>query len=231
MKKFFTALALAALAFSALAVPVPSAQVLCSPANIQGASSCSGAFAGTELGSAANLANAGAQFGDLAFNSNLTLFNSPFTLMDTSENTRGSQISLIYETGGGLGAILLKDPTGILNQSIFGIGLKAGNSYSLYVFNGATLSQNYVMDNLNSQWTALTYTTAGTSANWWGIPQNLSHASLWQGPVAPNFGDSCGIGNDGCSIGNVPEPTSLALTLAGLGGLGFVTRRRKTEKA
>lgn len=41
-----------------------------------------------------------------------------------------------------------------------------------------------------------------------------------------NAGQSCGIGNDGAVCNPIPEPSSLALILAGLAGVGFVSRRR-----
>lgn len=229
--KILSSLAVAlclAIGTAASAAPVVS-QVACSSSDVQDAFACSGAFAGNELGTASVLANTGAQFGNL-YAANGGFDNSPFTLIDTSDNTAGSQISFIYETGGALGKVVINDPTSILNSTIFGVALKASDSYSLYIFDGALLSAPFgtTMENLAPFWTMLDYTTAGTSVNKRGTPQNLSHASLWQGPTSGNFGGCFGDPQFCDPVAQVPEPGSLALMGAGLGAMVF-TRRRKTQ--
>jgi hypothetical protein len=42
---------------------------------------------------------------------------------------------------------------------------------------------------------------------------------------------SAGIGNAAPSVAAIPEPQTFAMMLAGLGLLGFVTRRRKNKPA
>ena len=82
----------------------------------------------------------------------------------------------------------------------FVLALKAGDQFSLYYFlnNGAPLA-------------SVNYTTAGTNLNRKGVPNGLSHASLYS---ATNFAP-------------VPEPSTYALLASGLIGLGVVARRRR----
>jgi hypothetical protein len=81
------------------------------------------------------------------------------------------------------------------------LALKAANQFSLYYFAGL-VNQSKIF-----------YTTLGTAQNKKGIPQGLSHASLW---------------STGRTV-SVPEPASAALLLTGLGGLGFVSIRRREQ--
>jgi len=78
----------------------------------------------------------------------------------------------------------------------FVLGLKASDQYSYYLFNAL------------SPVSSLTFSsTSGVALNDRGIPQGLSHATLY--------------------VGAVPEPETYALFLAGLGAIGFMAKRRR----
>lgn len=221
MKKILgtlAALAFSLVATSAIARPVAGA---CNPSDITGAYACTGGLVGNDLGNAANLARVGQAFADLGG------FDDPFTLIDSSDTTRGSQIALIYETGGSTGRLLLEDPTSVLNFSVFGISLKAGNFHSLYLFDGGILSATEVLGNLSPTFTSLNFTTAGTALNHKGMPQGLSHAALW-GFAPSNFGGGCLLDPTLCDpVSEIPEPATLALLATGLVGIALTTRRRR----
>jgi hypothetical protein len=93
--------------------------------------------------------------------------------------------------GGTAGTLTFAPPV----DSPFAIALKASNSFSLYYYSGA------------SGVTSIDYITNGVSVNGRGMPQDLSHATLYLAPI--------------------PEPETYALMLAGLGAVAFVARRRK----
>ena len=78
----------------------------------------------------------------------------------------------------------------------FAVSLKAGNAFSVYLFDGGAAGL-----------TSIDFTTLGVQVNGQGNAADLSHAAL-------------------ISVTPVPEPTALALMLAGLGGIGAVVRRR-----
>ncbi|MFM9434866.1 hypothetical protein ACFDR9_001928 [Janthinobacterium sp. CG_23.3] len=82
----------------------------------------------------------------------------------------------------------------------FVLGLKQGNAYSLYLFNG-----NLVAGGISS----IKYDTNGVKAD---SRSALSHAGFFGTPVSA-----------------VPEADTYAMLLAGLGMIGFVARRRKAK--
>lgn len=121
------------------------------------------------------------------------------------------------------------DPNGALGllfplqpqTGIFAISLKASNAFSLYVFDLAF-----------DESSAISYFTIGTATNRFGIPQGLSHASLWSFTEDDGGGFGGGIcetnpSDPSCNENSVPEPGGLALAGLGLLAAGFVTRRRK----
>jgi hypothetical protein len=81
----------------------------------------------------------------------------------------------------------------------FVIGLMSANQHSFYLFNGTTPVSSLTFDS-----------TAGVAENRNGMPQDLSHGTLYA------FG-----------VTAVPEPETYALLMAGLAAVGFMSRRRK----
>lgn len=84
----------------------------------------------------------------------------------------------------------------------FVLGIKAGDRHSFYRF----VSDIGV--------SAIAFDTLGVDVNVQGIGKGISHVNLYGGePVAA-----------------IPEPSTYALLLAGLGGVGFVARRRRNKR-
>ena len=83
----------------------------------------------------------------------------------------------------------------------FVLSLKAGNQFSLFYYDG-----------IGAAISSIDYSTLGVNVNKNGVPNGLSHATLYADPVTA-----------------VPEPETYALMLAGLGVVGFVARRRKQQ--
>lgn len=146
--------------------------------------SCRGSFLGNINGSAAEITYLNSAFGgSFTFGgSSGDVGNGPFTSNPTVANN---------------GTLTFNSPI----SGAFVIGLKAATNYSYYLFNAM------------SPVSSLTFnSTAGIAKNPQGIPQALSHASLYNGPLTP-----------------VPEPQTYALMLAGIGAVIFMSKRRRSD--
>ena len=95
-------------------------------------------------------------------------------------------------------------------QGFFAVSLKSSTNFSIYLFNGGP-----------SGLTSVDFTTIGTSLNKTGVPQDLSHASLF------DFADAASNGAIPAAVVVTPEPTSAALVIGGLVGVGAFARRRR----
>jgi hypothetical protein len=81
------------------------------------------------------------------------------------------------------------------------------------------------------------FTTVWTLANPTDTFRYVSVQGVGSGALAPYFDTEdeidavAGLTAEGRSVGNIPEPETYAMLLAGLGLLGFVARRRKQNAA
>ena len=82
----------------------------------------------------------------------------------------------------------------------FVLALKAADQFSLFYYDGAGPAIS-----------SINFSTLGVAVNSSGIPNGLSHATLYAGPMTPP----------------VPEPETYALMLGGLGLVGWMARRRQ----
>lgn len=151
-------------------------------------SSCGGSFAGNNQNQQTDVMNFIAATWGLtgvtdAGSSDSTSFG-PFT-----SNPDGTTGTLTFDTA---------------QDGPFVLALKAGNSFSLFYFDGEG-------DAISS----IAYTTAGSGTNDRNVNviNGLSHATLYTA-TAP-----------------IPEPETYALMLAGLGAVGLMARRRKSAAA
>jgi len=103
--------------------------------------------------------------------------------------------------------------TGTINfaspiYGLFAMALKASNEFSLYLFDGGSAGLS-----------TISYTTIGSAINVRGIPQDLSHASLYtvtgDDPFTPDV------------VTSTPEPGTIVLMMTGLGAVALVRRRRR----
>jgi hypothetical protein len=154
---------------------------------------CSGAWAGNNLNQQANvLAQLQADFG-----------GATWAYVGTSAGPVASGPFL----SAGLGS------TGTVNftspiYGLFAMALKASNEFSLYLFDGGQAGLS-----------SITYTTIGSAINVRGIPQDLSHASLYSVAGDDLFTPDV--------VTATPEPASIVLMMTGLGAVALVRRRRR----
>ena len=188
LTKTLAAGALAA-AFAAPASALTATGVLCSDGTTSPSFvSCSGAWEGNNLGNAAKLAEVQAQI--------LADFGSSYSLVGSSDGAGSGPF--ISNPGGSSGTLTFDSAV----TGSFVVALKAANEFSLYLFNGGSAGIS-----------SIDYSTLGVSVNRQGIPQGLSHATLYGGGTTPP----------------VPEPETYALMLAGLGAVALITRRRRIK--
>lgn len=172
---------LLAIGSAAVALSAPALAENCANTTFSAlaASACAGSFVGNLNGSAAELTVLGSSF--------------PGSFSYAGSSNDASFGPFTADPSGATGGTLTFD-SAISGQ--FVIGLKAANNYSFYLFNAASPLTSLSFDS-----------TAGVALNAQGLPQNLSHATLY--------------------VGAVPEPETYALMLAGLGVIGWVGRRRR----
>jgi hypothetical protein len=176
-----TAAALSLTALASQAALVSAGTYTCSLTDVTpGATACSGAWAGNNANQLNDV------LAELAF-----LSPGTWTFGGTSDagDTNGPFDPIDEDLNAG--TLTLAGPI----SGTFAIALKAGNEFSLYVWED-------VMD-VN----AVLFTMGGQSA--------LSHASLYQSDRL---------------VPAIPEPSTYALMLAGLGAVGLVARRRRAQK-
>mgnify|MGYP000075100100 CR=1 FL=1 len=149
-----------------------------------GATSCKGAFAGNNKNQTAGVV------------AELASFGGPWSLLGSSDDA-GTFGPFTSNPAGATGTLTFDN----LLTGPFVLILKASNSFSMYYF-----------ANAGAGVTSVNYTTAGTAVNAQGIPQGLSHATLY-------------VQTGGFNV--VPEPSTYALLASGMLGLGIVARRRR----
>lgn len=198
MKKLFVGASLLAVGTVSLFAPSASAAglVSCSSGAVTAsgfgdATACAGAFDGNDTGAQGTL---------LTKLNDEGLFDSfvgdaTWSLLGKSDDGSG-----ILTASNGLASGTWSLLTAITQP--FVLSLKAGNSYSAYLFDGTTPI------------TSGTFETLGVSVNGRGNAQALSHASIFIADV-----------DDNGSV-DVPEPaTILALGVVAVGGLGALKKK------
>lgn len=211
MKKIFSALVVALVAGSAFGGTVPGT---CSINDVTYAYACDGAFSGNDTGNAVVLANTVSQFDTL----DPFALAGTWQLVDKTDGTDGTQaVTFLGSNPSGTSGMLTFSQA---ISDIFGISIKAGNYYNIYMIDGGFVSGGV---------TSVDFSTANIATNTHGVPLGVSHASLWGFSQSGNFGGSCELGND-CVVTNVPEPGTMALMLSGILGVGAAARRRKNSK-
>ena len=151
-----------------------------------GATSCRGSFDGNDKNQ---------QAGVLA-ELNSAFFPGTETLLGSSDDASFGPFT--GNPGGATGTLTFD----ALLTGPFVLILKAANNFSMYYFANAGPG---VM--------SVNYTTAGTAVNAQGIPQGLSHATLYR--------------STGVALNVVPEPSTYALLASGMLGLAMFARRRR----
>lgn len=145
----------------------------------------------------------------------------------------GSGAPWVGLCGGGSVCIDLDGSTnnaGELSRSFAGV---AGNTY-IATFALAGNQRNYPADNLVVSFGTASQTFSLASNVAWNI-YSLSFTASTNTNYTLNFnnagGDNVGIVLDNVSVSAVPEPETYAMLLAGLGLMGTIARRRKSNQA
>lgn len=147
---------------------------------------CGGSFAGNNLNQAADVnAYIGTHFG-------------AGLLFQGSSNEAGTFGPFTSDQTGATGTLTFDAPV----DGPFVLALKAANEFSLFYFNGVGPAIG-----------SIGYSTLGVAVNANGIPNGLSHATLYAASSLP--------------VTAVPEPSTYALMLGGLSFIGFLARRRR----
>jgi hypothetical protein len=156
---------------------------------------CAGAFAGNDRNQLDDtLLSMTAVFGG-------TTGPGVWTYRETvDKRTEGAILDRVVEDASG--SIEFKLPM----TGLFSLVLKAGNQFSLYLFDASASSIDEVF-----------FTTSGVSVNKKGKPQDLSHVSLYTFEAADN----------GTNPAAVPLPAPGVLLGFGLIGAGIVARLRR----
>ncbi len=148
--------------------------------------------------------------GLLTFNGSLALQDTTITTMEINGTSRGSTFDAV-DVVGAPGALTYN---GTMNLAI-GTTFSAGN-YTFDLFDFATQSNSFDFVSLTGNYTGTLTNNAGV----WTTTTN-SGAESW------TFTQSTGVLN----LVVVPEPSTLALAMFGVAGIGYVVRRRLTPGA
>jgi hypothetical protein len=148
---------------------------------------CSGAWSGNDIGNATTNSEVSSE-----------IF-SAFGL------TVGSAVDVTGTNTGSSGTLSLPSA----ETGSFVIGLKAGDAFSLYEFNGGLVTGG--ISSINFDTLGVGFSSSGKEH----YGQGLSHADIWLGGSPPT---------------STPEPASLALLAAGLAALAWAARRRRAMR-
>lgn len=161
---------------------------------------CIGAFSGNVTSGPLVNAAMSAQFGD-------NTGAGTWGLLETKDdNESGTFLKTI--PGSTTGTIVFQNTI----YGFFSLGFKAGNSFSIYLFNGGVGGVNQVG-----------FSTAGSGTGGSGSINALSNLSLYNFTNGTTTGTCVGA----TCVTTIPEPSTYALMAAGLLAMGFISRRRR----